>query len=59
MHDLISCLVLVSLSANTNGPPTLQILEEVYRAINSMDLSRIPVLTEPQKVHISNPIARC
>lgn len=27
-----------------------EILEEVYRAINSMDLSRIPILTEPQKV---------
>ena len=25
-------------------------MEEVYRAINSMDLSRIPILTEPQKV---------
>jgi hypothetical protein len=47
----VPCVCRVRGRAKLNGNVgRRQILEEVYRAINSMDLSRIPILTEPQKV---------
>jgi hypothetical protein len=55
----VPCVCRVRGRAKLNGNVgRRQILEEVYRAINSMDLSRIPILTEPQKVRTRACVCR-